>query len=167
MGNDSINDTTIIKDFLLETSSNMDLSFQIVNTMKALKIDLRAKFYLQMIEIGNELDIFFDPKEERFYLENLGDNTVGFSFEDGGILYGIKRKSDNKDERKFPALESLFSEGLLWSYWWPVHFWLFENIETNSEFWYAINDGSGKKKIKDFIVKLMQSDFVAKDTMPM
>lgn len=164
MGNNTINDTEVIKNFILENSSNLDLSFQILNNMKAIKADLRTKFNQQMIEIGDELNILFDLNHGRFYLDKLGDNTVGFSFEGGGILYGIVRKSDSKDERRYTQIESMFDEGVMWSYWWPVYFWLFQNIENNSEFWFSINNGSAKKTIKKFILKLIQADFVIEDT---
>lgn len=157
MGNSNVSDTEVIKSFMLENASNLNLSFQIFNNIKVIKSDLLKKFEKQLIEVGDELDITFDTKKHRFYLDILGDNLIGISFEEGGVLYGIVRKSDTKDKREFPQIESLFKNNIIRSYWWPIHFWMFQNIENSFEFWEAIHNGSAKDTIKTFIETLIEN----------
>lgn len=159
MGNSELNETDIIKEYIIDNSKNIELSFQIFKNINDAKLELRALFLAQLKEISHELNIFFDEINYRYHLDKLGDNLVGISYESGGIFFGIVRKTDSKDERKFPQIEQYLNGNIQRSYWWPVYFWLFRNIETNPDFWIAVKNGEAKNTIKVFLQTLIESQF--------
>lgn len=158
MGNFDINETEIIKKSITESKNNLETSFMIFNSLPSIKNELREAFYNQMVEISNELNIHIDENRNRFYLDKLGNHKIAISFEGRGLIYGIVRSDEDPNKTTYPHIENLFTENFQVSYWWSMWRWMFQNIEYNADFWQAVLDGSAKKVVKDFIVKIIDSE---------
>lgn len=159
MGNSDINETEVVKKTIIENKDNLELSFKIFNNIKNVKADLLNELTNQMIEIGHELNIEFDSKQDRFILPKLGDNKIGVSFEGGGVFWGIVRKTDDKIHRKYQQIENLFLSNYNNSYWWSLYIWQFQNIEVQPDFWISIINKSFKANLKSFIQTLQDNNF--------
>ena len=159
MGNSDINEKDIVKNYVIESKDNLDTSFKIFNNIPALKNELKERFYEQMMEISNELQIPIDENRNRFYLDKLGSNKIAVNFEGGGLIYGIVRNVEDPDKKTYPEIESLFPENFQVSFWWPMWRWMFQQIEYTPDFWQAVIDGSAKKTVKDFVSKISSANF--------
>lgn len=163
MGNSEINETQIVRDFMCESSTNLETSFAITNNIGAVKSELLRNFDQQMKEISAELNIQLDADPYRFTLEKLKNFKVGVSFEEGGVFYGIVRTAEVLEKKRLLEIEMLFPYNIESTKWWPIYIWGFKDIESNFSFWQAIIDGSIKKQIKEFILVLLNSSYSLKE----
>ena len=159
MGNNNINEASVLQNFIKESHNNLDISFKIFNSINSLKAILLKELEQQFVEIGEELNIIYDSKPDRFILPKLGDNKIGVSFDENGVFWGIVRLTDDHIYRRYSQIENLFVENYQHSYWWSIYAWQFRNIENNSEFWQSIIDKSFKEKLKTFIKTIQENDF--------
>ncbi|MQP29931.1 hypothetical protein GEO21_20810 [Sphingobacterium faecium] len=148
-----------IVEYIRANEHNIKSAFSVANNLNTLKTVLKTDFYKQMEEISNELNIQFVAEHNHFILPNFNKYYAKFNFEGGGFIYGLVKTPEfyNESPHKMPLPEIAreLKTKFKTSYWWPLYRYLYENIEVKDEMWIAIQNGSLKKIIKDFLKSVM------------
>lgn len=160
MGNSDINETEIIKGFVIENKENLETSFKIFNNLPAIKAELKEIFFKQMVEISHELSIPINENRNRFHHSKLGPLRVAVSFESRGLIYGLVRLEQDPRKKTYPELESLFIDNFQVSEWWSMWRWMYKEIDYSAEFYQSVLDGTAKDKVKNFIITIINSDLI-------
>ncbi|MDD4453146.1 MAG: PD-(D/E)XK nuclease family protein [Proteiniphilum sp.] len=149
MGEENVNSKQVIKDLILENKENIEISFLVANSLKEVKYKLKEKFNEQIEEIGRELNI----KVEGIYLvpSKWSKHKIGFSFESGGIICGVKRITPDINRSRLSEIENIFQQQFMVSEWWPMYQFFYSNIEIDKDFWIDVSTGRAKERAKDFI----------------
>ena len=110
---------------------------------------LKKQFLDLLKEIGQELNI--SVNKLKLVPNNWKNHCICFSYEDGGILYGINRNKRDKNKSRLFDIEQAFEEEFQVSEWWPMYRHLYSNINSKLDFWSDIKDGKIKERAKIFI----------------
>jgi hypothetical protein len=121
--------------------------------ISASKARLKKQFEEQLKEIGLELNI--EVSKNSLIPQNWKNHSICFSYEEGGVLYGIKRNKWDKTKSRLPEIEKSFPEKFEASEWWPMYRPFYRNIHTELDFWTDIKEGKAKNKAKYFIEKIV------------
>jgi len=160
MGEKDINSKQVVFDLVYENGKNLEIAFLVSNSLQEVKRHLKEKFQHQLVEIATELDL--EIKELELKPSRWKNHRIRFSYEIGGILYGISRIDEGKDKIRFPEIdiliEQMLKERFNVSPWWPMYQHFYRNIENNQEFWMDIQNGKAKQRAKEFI-KLINDNF--------
>lgn len=152
IGENYMDQSKMITDYILESDVNLETSLKIAMNLHQVKAKLKEDFEKQLQEIGNELGIKYE--NQRFLPSNWQNHSICFSYEGGGILYGIIRKEFDLENKKTPEIQEAFNEKFSTSNWWPMWRYFYGNIENTTEFWMEIKNGVAKQKAKDFVEKI-------------
>jgi len=159
LGMDSINDAKIISQFIAQREGNIILAFKIAGSLKDLKENLKSLLNQQMYELAEEFDIEYVATNSHFVLKNLSNHHVKLNFEMGGIIYGIVKTPERyylqPSRYSIQKVEDLFSNKFKCSRWWPLYDFMYERIDSNPDFWIDVKRGEVKRKMKEFISKLI------------
>lgn len=160
MGENNINSKQVVIDFINENEKNLEISFLVSNSLQEVKKQLLQKFKHQISEIGNELSL--EVEETKLKPSNWKNHMITFSFESGGVLYGITRKESDNNKTRFLEIEDLleqtFKDKFNVSAWWALYQFIYRNIDQNPQFWLDIHSGKAKNKAKEF-VNLINNNF--------
>ena len=148
-GENYMDESKMITDYILENETNLETSLKIVMSLHQVKTKLKDDFEKQLQEIGNELGIKYE--NNRFYPSQWSNNCICFSYESGGILYGIIRKESDANKSRIIEIEEAFNVKFNTSNWWPMWQFFYSNIDNTPEFWLEINNGAAKQKAKEFV----------------
>lgn len=148
-GENYMDESKMITDYILENDANLETSLRIGMSLHQVKTKLKEDFEKQLHEIGNELGIKYE--NSRFYPSQWQNNFICFSYESGGILYGIIRKASDANKSKVIEIEEAFNTKFNTSNWWPMWQFFYSNIDNTPEFWLEINNGAAKQKAKEFV----------------
>lgn len=154
MGEDQLDENKFITEHILKSEENLALSFNVAKNLIEVKKKLEEKFEHQLKDIGNAYGLTVDglhlypPKWNKYHL--------AFSYESGGILYGIKRKERNPEKPTLPSLQQLFAERFKTTPWWPMWEYFYPGIHYNSDFWMDIHSGTIIGKVENFLDKLKE-----------
>jgi len=110
---------------------------------------LKKQFLDQLKEIGQELNI--SVNKHKLVPNNWQNHSICFSYEEGGILYGINRNKRDKNKSRFINIEQAFKEEFQVSEWWPMYRYFYNDINSKPDFWTDIKDGKIKELAKVFI----------------
>jgi hypothetical protein len=139
---------------------NLELTFLLANSLDEIKRQLKDKFEQQIAEIGQELGLEVDGR--KLTPSNWKIHKIIFSYEMGGILYGLVRDKPNPEKPRLLEIESYLNEQLGISFnvseLWPMYQHFYSNIEKSQDFWLDIYNGEAKKKAKTF-VQLISDNF--------
>ncbi len=155
LGETFMEDKNIIIKYAGESVENLEVTLKIANTVNAIKDNLRSEFYKQLAEISAELNL--EIIEKRYFLiPNLYHFKISFSFEEGGLIYGISRLDGNNSS---PVLPLQITENIKgkWksSNIWPIYKHMYSNIEVDTDFWLDIKNRTVKEKAKEFIKEII------------
>lgn len=160
MGEQNINSQQVAIDLISENVNNLEIAFLISNSLTEIKRQLHLKFEEQIKEIGKEFDLEVDGLHLR--PKKWTKNRICFSFQAGGILYGLTRSELDNNKPRFPeietAIDNAIGEKFNVSEWWSMWQYFYRNIESNEQFWIDIKSGEAKKRAKEF-VKLICDNF--------
>lgn len=148
-GENYMDESKMITDYILENDANLETSLRIGMSLHQVKTKLKEDFEKQLHEIGNELGITY--QNNRFYPSQWSNNFICFSYESGGILYGIIRKESDANKSRIIEIEEAFNVKFNTSNWWPMWQFFYSNIDNTPEFWLEINNGVAKQKAKEFV----------------
>lgn len=155
MGEDNLNENQIVADYIIENTKNLELSFQVYNSLRIVKTQLQEKFQNQILEIGLEFD--FKVDELAITPKNWKNHFIYFSYESGGIIYGIMRNKEDKIKPRLPEITELFTEKFNVSPWWPMWQFFYHSIEHNNSFWLDIYNGNAKTRAREFVKTIAQN----------
>lgn len=162
MGEKDINSKQVVIDLINESEKNLEISFLVFNSLQDVKRQLRQKFEGQLLEIGQELGLTVE--ETRLRPSNWKRHKINFSYESGGLLYGLKRVEPDNNRTRFPEIENLLENEIMERFsvsaWWPMYQFFYRNIDSNQQFWLDIISGKAKERAKKF-VKLINDNFNA------
>lgn len=158
MGEQSLDDSKAVVDYISETERNIGIAFRVGNSLERVKADLKELLLDQLSDLATELGIVFDRASKKFELKDLSDSNVTISYEMGGLLYGLTRKVEDKTKSRMPEIERLFDEKFLVSPWWFMYRPLYEGIEVRPQFWMDLKNGTVKEKLRKFITTIMQRE---------
>lgn len=150
-GEDSIEDNKFITEYILEKPENLAVTIKIAQNLIQVKQVLKQRFEQQLKEIGVELQI--RTEGHNLYPSNWSNHHIAFSYELGGIIYGLKRNTPDK-ERSQLGIEKEFNNKFKVSESWPMYALFYSNIDFDATYWLDINSGEAKGKAKEFISKI-------------
>jgi hypothetical protein len=160
MGEFDINSKQVVIDLINENARNLEVSFIVSTALQDVKRQLKSKFEHQIFEIGQELGI--EVEGTKLKPSEWSKNRITFSFESGGILFGLTRNEPDNNKTRFSEIEDLLEieikERFNVSVWWPMWQFFYSNIENNEQFWLDINNRKAKDRAKQF-VKLINDNF--------
>ncbi|MGV8964279.1 MAG: PD-(D/E)XK nuclease family protein [Candidatus Saccharimonadaceae bacterium] len=160
MGEMDINSKQVVTDLINENTKNLEISFLVSNSLQDLKRQLKQKFEQQLQEIGQELGL--EVEANRLKPSEWKKNKISFSYESGGLLYGITHSEPDSNKSRFSEIEVLLEkeikERFNVSAWWPTWQFFYSNIENNEQFWLDIKSGKAKERARQF-VKLINDNF--------
>lgn len=152
IGENYMDESKMITDFILENKENLDTSLKIVNSLNIAKSNLKGIFEKQLIEISQELNIAYGDHD--FIPSNWKNHRISFSYEGSGILYGMTRTAYDSDKKRHVEIEETIKDNFKVSNWWSMWQYFYSNINSDSEFWLDIYSGKAKEKAKEFIEKI-------------
>ena len=155
-GENYMDDTKMIKDYILQSQDNLETSFNIANSLLEVKKQLLENFQTQLIEISEELGIEFQDFD--FLPTNWINHKIGVSFEEGAVDFGIMRNEVDQDKSTLPAIVELLGGEFKTTELWPWYKTLYSNINNETSFWLDINSGEAKKRVKA-LVKSINDNF--------
>lgn len=159
MGEKSIDIKQAAIELMNENETNIEISFLVSSSLNELKKELRIKFENQIKEIGQELNMVLEGT--RLRPSKWTKHKISFTYEKGGLLFGITRDTQDKNKTRIAEIEDLlaneFNEKFQVSEWWPMWQFLYKNIETNEQFWLAIKNGKAKDKAKKMIIAINEN----------
>lgn len=148
-----------IVEYILANEDNIKSAFSVMKNLNTVKSELQDEFYKQMEEVATELKIEFVTEHNHFLLPNFNKCYAKFNFEGGGLIYGLVKTPTfyNEFPHKMPLPEIAreLKIQFVTSYWWPLYQYLYKNIEVKDEMWIAIQNGSLKKVIMDFLQSVL------------
>jgi len=153
MGEKFIDEQEILTEYALENIQNLEVALKISQSMISVKGILKKQVESQFIEIGKELDVLVNGSS--FIPKNWKNNSISFSYESGGFLYGMKRKVPDDMKIRYTEIENVIGESWSVSRWWSMYQFLYRDIENNSDFWVEIRNGKLKEKVKIFVQKII------------
>ena len=124
-------------------------------SISATKGKLKKQFHEQLTEIAKELSI--NMKKHDLFPKSWKNHSICFSYEDNGILYGIKRIQRDKNKTRLVEIEKTFKEEFLVSEWWPIYRHFYTNINSEPDFWADIKTGKAKERAKAFIETILNT----------
>lgn len=152
IGENYMDQTKMITDYILESDVNLETSLKIAMNLNQVKAKLKDDFEKQLQEIGNELGIRYE--NHRFFPSNWQNHSICFSYEGGAIIYGIIRKAPDVTNSRLTEIENAVSDKFKVSNWWPMWKDFYSYINTNADFWMDIYSGKAKERAKDFVEKV-------------
>lgn len=159
IGMENLDSKTMFAKFINESDQNLRIAFTVANSLNGLKEELKLLLVEQMSEVARDLNVGFDNKHTHFELPGFSKIYVKYSYEEGGVLYGLVKKPDffhsHPDRMMLPELGRHLGIKFRSSYWWPLYFKQYADIETNETFWMDIRSGRFALFIKDFIKEVM------------
>jgi hypothetical protein len=160
LGEDNLNKKQVVVDYVSDNIKNLEISFLVANSLQDVKQQLRHKFEQQINEIGQELD--FEVNGLALKPKSWSNHSIKFSYEGGGILYGLVRDKEDKNKARLLEVEHMLDEQLREKFsvspWWPLWQFFYRNIESNEDFWKDIYSGKAKERARTFI-KLVKDHF--------
>ena len=156
MGEEDINIQNEIINFIKENDKNLGISFLIYNSMPEIKKQLQREFEMKLKEIANLMELReYSERALSFKPSQWTKHTITFSYEQGGIIYGIKRLEADKNKTKLPEIEEYLKneiqETFNTSEWWPLWQLFYKNIKIETQFWLDIVNGNALTRAKKFI----------------
>lgn len=180
MGEENINIQNEIINFIKENDKNLGISFLISNSLPEIKKQLQRDFEMKLKEIANskglkeysepaisfklsqysEPTINFKPSQLTnralsFIPSKWTKHSITFSYEQGGIIYGIKRLNPDKNKTRLPEMEEYLKneiqETFNTSEWWPLWQLFYRNIKVETQFWLDIVNGNALTRAEKFM----------------
>lgn len=155
-GEKSMDENEILAGFSLEDPENLEIALKISNAVEVVKNELRQMLDIQVKEIAQELNI--RDKGKDLFPSNWKRHSISFSFEQGGLIYGLKRTSQDPSRSRIPEIEQRTGKSWNVSQWWPMWQFLYRDIDHNPEIWLDIKTGVFKQKAREF-VKIFVENF--------
>lgn len=153
MGEKNINSRQIIADLIDDNEKNLEISFLVSNSLNEVKNKLKMKFEEQIKEIGDELKI--EVNGLNLTPSKWKNNTICFSYELGGIIFGLKRNKLDNNQIKYQEIldnikDELGEDNFKVSGWWSCYKLFYNQIDNNDQFWLDIKSGKAKERAKKF-----------------
>lgn len=160
MGERNINTQQVVIELINENLKNLEISFLVSSALQEVKRQLKLKFEQEIQEIGQEIGL--EVEGISLKPNKWSKNRITFSYESGGLLYGIKRVVPDSNKPRFAEIDDLlrteFRESFYVSPWWSMWQFFYRNIENDDRFWIEINNGKAKERAKIFL-KLICDNF--------
>lgn len=155
-GENYMDDTKMITEYILKSQDNLETSFEIANSLSTVKTQLREIFNAQLSDISEELGIKYEDSE--FFPSNWKNHKISISLEENDIDCGIMKNSADQNKDTLPAVEQILRGAFKTTELWPWYKTLYTNIHIDNSFWLEINSGEAKQKVKE-IVKAINDNF--------
>ncbi|SFW89394.1 PDDEXK-like family protein [Chitinophaga sancti] len=159
MGSENLDEQAMLAKFINESEENFRNAFVVARSIDTLLAQLEIELTDQMASIGTEFQIPFDSQHHHFELPNLKNCYVKYSFELGGVIYGIVKKPDffvaHREKILRPDLATHFGVKFKSSEWWPLYFQQYSQINSREDLWLDIRNQYFSNFMKEFIKKVM------------
>lgn len=152
MGEEQLDESKFIAEYILKSEENLDLSFKIIKGIHEVKQKLQTEFNTQLSEIALEFGLHFE--DSKFTPQGWKKYRIGFRYEGGGMIYGIVRREEDKTRPGLPEAQELVKERFKTTPWWPMWAYFYEGINFNEQFWMDIKSGKAKERARKFVQKL-------------
>lgn len=160
IGNENLDGKNMIANYIKENKENLKMAFAVANSLNGLKEQLKSELSNQMVELAEELQIEFDMQHNHFALKNLKKHYVKYNFEMGGVIYGLVKTPDyykvRPDKIFMPELTAHLGIKFKTSYWWPLYYQQYYDIDTNEELWIDIKEYRLRDFIKNFLHNILE-----------
>ncbi|MDM1501915.1 PD-(D/E)XK nuclease family protein [Myroides marinus] len=167
MGKEGIDQSMIINQ--LANTENIEVAFAIQNTLPHFKQEVKERLNVQMQELAEELteilkqEIRYVKEHHHFELPELNKTYVKYSYEYGGVIYGVVKQYDyfaneNSEKMIIEGLSKALGIKFKTSPWWPCYVLEYEDIEKTAKFWVDVQSGKFKEFMKEFIYKVLKLD---------
>lgn len=149
----SVNKSDLIN--LITKNDNLESAFELLQGLNSTKTFLKQKFEEQIVQIGEELQV--EVIGLRIIPKNWNNHFISFTYEDGGLNYGIQRKNIDNSRSKFIEIENFCGDTWKTSQGWSMYRLMYQNIENDPKFWIEINNGNAKENVKEFVKKIIDN----------
>src|SRR5688572_14605004 len=111
-----------------------------------------------MAAVANELQLPYDAQHNHFELPNLKNCYVKYTYETGGVRYGLVKKpayyTAHPEKISRPDLATYFGIKFKSPAWWPLYVQYYSDIDTREDFWLDIRNGHFSNYMKEFIQRV-------------
>ncbi|MES2455756.1 MAG: PD-(D/E)XK nuclease family protein [Bacteroidota bacterium] len=158
LGNEQITGNTMISNYIKQNTENLKMAFFVHRNINQVKEDLKKDLQLQMDELAEELNIEYNSQHHHFIVPEMKNFYIKFSFEFGGLIYGIVKTpeffKENYGKLDCISLKEYLQVKFNTSPWWPIYLLKYPKIEVQEELWQDILSGKFKNFMRDFILQI-------------
>jgi hypothetical protein len=160
IGEKFMDENNLIVDFATSNLQNLETTLKIGFTISEVKKILKDKLYNQCEKIAKDFGLksdfeFYDSF--RIYPKQWNNHSICFSFESGGLKYGICRNTWDKDKTRKNEIEEMLGGSWNVSNWFLCENFLYRNFENDTDGWLDIEKGVLATKVYDFVKSVIEN----------